>query len=185
MVLLAYDRYQRLLSKEDTLNTNEPVQPNVSEAEPSVAIEQHIETRDDTSGTSLNTDTDSDTLLQHFPKASRNRVRTILNYIRPLVKWNDRGEVTIEEREIPGSNIVDLIKVYIKDYKDFHPPGRDAFGELLLKVNVPKSVLSSSARPQLGKGLIPRPPGIPPPPGIPLKRKVRPFPVNTVKWLRL
>lgn len=180
VVLLPYDRYQRLLSKEDEANNvHDPERTTNPEPEPLLNKERSIETQNNASETSSNTDTESDTLLRHFPKATLNRVRSILSYIRPSVTWNDRGEVTIEDREIPGSNIVDLIKVYLKDYKDFHPPGKEAFGEILLKLNVPKSLLAISARSQSGDG------NLPPPPGIPVKRKVRTLPAKTVKWLRL
>ena len=124
----------------------------------------------------------SQTLNQHFPKYMHNRLLTLLTYIQPHVSWNDKGEVTVQERQIPGSNIVDLIKVHLKDYKDFQPVGKEAFGKILSELNVPVSLLAPSARQQSGSG------NFPPPPGIPLKRthlEDSYRPKEKVKWLRL
>lgn len=179
-VLLPYDRYQRLLSG---ILRNETA---MTTSEQEHTLQHGVE---DTAGISENA-TDSqavtprvpETLTRHFPKPMQNRLRSLLTYIQPHVSWNDKGEVTIKERHIPGSNIVDLIKVHLKDYKDFQPMGKEAFGKLLLELNVPASLLAPSARQQSGSG------NIPPPPGIPLKRKhledTSQAP-KKVKWLRL
>ena len=133
------------------------------------------------------TPTTSETLTQHFPKSMQNRVRSLLVYIQPRVTWNDKGEVTIEEKHIPCSNIVDLIKVHVKDYKNFYPVGKEVFTKLLSALNVPVSLLAPSARQQLqtGSGH-----DIPPPPGIPLKQShsedtLEEPTQKSKKWLRL
>ena len=101
----------------------------------------------------------------------------MLAYISPHVTWNDKGEVTIEGGNIPGSNIVDLVKGQLKDYKDFHPVGLDIFLNKLEDTNVPLSLLAVSRRVQTGQG------SIPPPPGSPVKRKKKY--TQRMKWLRL
>lgn len=182
LVLLPYDRYQRLLDKEVSPNVQEAVQSTVQE--PVQEVKEPVETQGSAPETNVKTETDSETLVQHFPKTLQNRVRSVLNYIRPHVRWNDRGEVTIDGVEIPGSNIVDLLKVHIKEYKNFHPVGQEAFGKLLTKLNVPTSLLSPSARQKSGQGQVPPPPGIPiKRPGIPLEHPEKT--TKPSKWLRL
>jgi hypothetical protein len=86
------------------------------------------------------------------------------------------GEVIIDGVKIPGSNIMDLVKVQLKDYKDLRPTGLEKFTDILKDTNVPLSLLTSSRRVQTGQGIIP------PPPGSPVKRKeVK----RKTKWLRL
>ena len=176
---MPYDRYQRLLAKDEPPKIQESSQVNTQEPVPSTEVQQLVETKDIPLETTVKAENSNEALLQHFPKSMQNRVRSVLHYISPHITWNDRGEVTLEEGEIPGSNIVDLIKVHVKDYKDFHPVGKEAFGKLLLKLNVPVSLLASSARPQSGQGTLP------PPPGSPVKRTIQPFKPKAVKWRRL
>lgn len=164
MVLLPYDRYQRLLSK-DERSTPEAETSDVATVSESRPSQELISS--------------SESLLQQFPKSMQHRVRGVLSYTRPHMSWNDRGEVTLEDKEIPGSNIVDLIKVHVKDYKNFHPPGKEAFGKLLVELNVPTSLLATDARQQSGRGQLP------PPPGKPVKRHVETSTSKKVKWRRL
>jgi len=179
-VLVPYDRYQRLVSgqakrESATTSTIDPL--------PSINEQTDLEEHED----KLATDSTNDrveNLFRHIPKAMRGRARSVLSYIWPYVSWNDKGEVSIKQRFIPSSNVLDLVKAHLKDYKDFRPVGKDAFGELLIELNVPKSLLAPSARLQTGRGQLP------PPPGIPEKRSSTEPSVNLpekkkVKWLRL
>ena len=78
-----------------------------------------------------------------------------------------------------GSNINDLIKIQLKDYRSFHPVGAEVFSQLVQESNVPQSVLTQARRYQIGSGKTPPPPGkIPPPPGKPVRQK------RTIKALR-
>ncbi|MEW8545072.1 MAG: hypothetical protein AB2693_16225 [Candidatus Thiodiazotropha sp.] len=182
-VLLPYDRYQRLLTgtvtEETSMTTSEQKHASKQGVEDSTDVNKKA-----TDCQAVTPRAAPEALIEHFPKPMHNRLRSLLVYIQPHVSWNDKGEVTIEEKRIPGSNIVDLIKVHLKDYKNFQPVGKEAFGKLLLDLNVPVSLLAPSARQhQSGSG------NIPPPPGIPLKRhypedSLQP-PEKSKKWLRL
>lgn len=176
LVLLPYDRYQRLLS---TSSTNEL---NILETTPSVIKQPEHEEKQAHSrvvDSTSNPDQDDGLLLQ-IPKSLQHRARTLLGYLKPYLTWNPCGEVTLEGREIPHSNIVDLLKVHLKDYKEFSPPGRDAFRQLLFKINVPQSVLAPSIREQTGGSRLP------PPPGTPVKRIQDSADVHMPhKWRRL
>ena len=179
-VLLPYDRYQLLFSgtleKEGTMSTSEQEHP------PQHGTEDAAQIMENDTANNPEHQGASETLTQHFPRSMQNRLRNLLTYIQPQLSWNDKGEVMIEEKRIPGSNIVDLIKVHLKDYKNFQPVGKKAFGQLLLELNVPVSLLAPSARQQSGSG------NFPPPPGKPLKRthlEDSYQPKEKVKWLRL
>ena len=178
-VLLPYDRYRRLLTgtvRDETAMSN-PAQEH--------ALQDGVEDSEIVTTCPALTQGAFETLKQHFPKPMQNRMRSLMVYIQPQVSWNDKGEVTIKDKLIPGSNIVDLIKVHLKDYKNFQPVGKEALGKLLSELNVPTSLLAQSARKQqqTGKGS-----DIPPPPGIPVDQinseQTLP-PPKKVKWLRL
>lgn len=197
MILLPYDRYQRLLSTSVDLTSQpdialKPEWTHVPKVE--TQLNEHTELANSHPTTDIGRTESEEDLLQQFPKAMRQKVRSVLHYILPHVTWNDRGEVTLHDHKIPNSNIVDLLKVYLKGYKEFNPVGKDAFGELLLEMNVPRSLLaphirhlnhedelapSSRGKQQLGGN------PLPPPPGLPLKRPEGNTVQQKVKWRRL
>lgn len=178
MILLPYDRYQRLLSSQHSAPSNE-VPENVSEPleaekpvdQPNSLPEYTAPSRD--SGA-------IELVLPSFPKSLQSRARALLTYISPAVSWNPKGEVLIDGEQIPDSNIVDLVKVQLKDYKNFKPVGLEKFTHILKNANVPLSLLANSRRGQTGQGL---PDTTPPPPGSPVTKK--PIQKQRIKWLRL
>ena len=182
-VLIPYNRYQRLLSTNESSNVAEKAKTSVSDDEQTIikSSEEEQNSTKESQVTKTKAENSSlESLLPHFSKSIRNRVKSLLTYIQPHVSWNSKGEVISKGSVIPSSNIVDLIKVHMKDYKDFRPVGKDAFGEILLELNVPTSLLAASVRQQMGKG------AIPPPPGIPVKRKLPQTSMpGRIKWLRL
>ena len=179
-VLLPYDRYQRLLSgmleNEASMSTSEV------EHSPQHGSEEAAHVTENAIANNPEHQRASETLTQHFPRSMQNILRNLLTYIQPHLSWNDKGEVMIEEKGIPGSNIEDPIKVHLKDYKNVQLVGKEAFGNLLLELNVPVSLLAPSARQQSGSR------NLQPPPGIPLKQthlEDSYQPKQKVKWLRL
>ncbi|KAJ8314766.1 hypothetical protein KUTeg_006916 [Tegillarca granosa] len=157
MVLVPYDRYQRLTAlKTDVKHTQEDVkrlnvQPEfiIPESIPEVKI--------------LAEDRPSiEEILVAVPVNVRNKARALLIHLSKHLKWNERGEISVDGRIIPGSNIVDLVKVSVKEYKDFKPVGLESFSKVIYDSNAPLSLIAPSKR-QIGSGL-------PPPPGIPTHR---------------
>ena len=137
MILLAYDRYQRLL----TVHVS-------AKAEESSLLSENPEVPKK-AGKSV------DDLLAFFPKTLKSRARALLTIISPRVTWNQRGEAIIGGESIPNSNIVDLVKVQLKDYKDIDLVGLGKFSRILRDINVPLGLLSSSRRDQTGQGKTP------------------------------
>ena len=149
MILLPYERYQRLLSTNKSSTVVEKAQVSVSGDDQTIIRSTEVE-QNNTKESEVTEPKENvlESLLPHFSKSIRNQVKSLLYYIQPHVSWNSKGEVILKGTLIPGSNIVDLIKVHIKDYKDFRSVGKDAFGELLIELNVPTSLLAASARHQ-------------------------------------
>jgi len=177
MVLLPYDRYERLVSAKGLNHAPSSEESDARQDNESVHPEPSVELEEPETNTTMTDDIES--VVSSFPKKLKSRARSLLTYISPSVTWNAKGEVTIEGVNIPGSNIVDLVKVQLKDYKDLHPIGLDKFSDILKDINVPLSLLTSSRRVQTGQGILP------PPPGSPVKRKRKDIPKRRAKWLRL
>ncbi|KAJ8320134.1 hypothetical protein KUTeg_001721 [Tegillarca granosa] len=156
MVLVPYDRYQRLTSfKPDQEVKYLDAQQNVKKlkiqseniipkTEPEVKILETLSIED---------------ILVAIPNNVRNKARALLNHLRKHLKWNDRGEISADGHIIPGSNIVDLVKASVKEYKDFKPVGLELFNKVIHDSNTPLSLLATSNK-QIGSGLQP-PPGAP------------------------
>lgn len=179
MVLLPYDRYQRLLTVKHDDSSTSTVNNTLHHQEKS--LEQvtpicHEHTEDTTEKQFTQ---DIERLITLFPKTLQGRARALLTYILPYISWNEKGEVTLSGEKIPNSNIVDLIRVQLKDYRDFRPSGVEKFDNFFKDINVPLSLLAISRRGQRGEG------NIPPPPGIPVKRKDENPKKLKVKWLKL
>ena len=174
MVLIPYDKYERLLtgqvSQPKPVNTTDTYTEQVTIHSPQ-QDNCHSNTQDST----------TEDLLSSLPLPLRSRAGVILNHLtkHTNLQWNDKGEITISGQLLKGSNITDLIKIQLKDYKSFHPIGAEVFSQLIQESNVPQSVLTQARRCQIGSGKTPHPPGkipappgkIPPPPGKPVRRK--------------
>lgn len=165
MVLIPYDRYQRLLA------SKEPKSVSTMDEEPTIVDQNALPDVSE-----QRTESEKiDKVVSYFPKGLRTRARSLLSYIVPRVTWNEKGEVVVDGNIIVNSNIVDLVKVQLNDYKHFRPTGLDIFTDIIKDSNVPLSLLASSQRVQT----------LPPPPGSPVKREKVQRKAQKVKWLRL
>ena len=172
MVLLPYDRYQRLLSVQE----HTPPLDIIDQEETDNNLEDKVPIQKEDVSELI---PDVQKVATLFPKSLRGRALALLTYVVPYVGWDSKLEATLSGEKIPHSNIVDLIKVQIKEYKDFCPVGTEKFERLLKDINVPLSLLSRVRREQEGRG------NIPPPPGTPIKRKVEAERSVNLKWLKL
>lgn len=182
MILLPYDRYQRLLNYQENNTDATATAEKIDQEGTANALEDIIPlcTKPKEVTSEKESSPDVEKLLPLFPKALRGRALALLTYIAPHVSWNDTLEVTLSGERIPYSNIVDLIKVQLKDYRNFSPVGLDKFEKLLKDINVPLSLFPRTRRGQEGRGIIPPPPGIPA-----KKRKGEPAETVKLKWLKL
>ena len=136
MVLIPYDKYERLLtgqvSQPEPVNTTDTYTEQVTLHNPQQDY-CHSNTQD-----SIHED-----LLSSLPLPLRSRAKVILNHLakHTNLQWNDKGEIIVNGKVVTGSNINDLIKIQLKDYRSFHPVGAEVFSQLVQESNVPQSVL--------------------------------------------
>ena len=112
MVLVPYDKYERLLSGQFT----QPKPLSITDTDrDQVTIDSSK--RDNLHP--ISPDKRTDDLLTSLPLSLRSRAEVILNHLNKHTNlhWNDKGEIIIDGQLIKGSNITDLIKIQLKDYK--------------------------------------------------------------------
>ncbi len=88
-------------------------------------------------------------IVETVPKRMRERATAILNRLktRPdVITWDRSGEVKLEGRNIPQSNISDLISDAVRGRKNFTPTGSKQFFHALSKINVPRDLVRNEER---------------------------------------
>lgn len=160
MVLVPYDKYERLIA-------GQLDQPKTEHSSETCSNKVDVDTSQSHQFHSNNESSLIDNILDSLPLSLRSKTKVLLDHLRKHtnLQWNDKGEIVVDGKLIKGSNIIDLIKVQLKDYKSFHPIGEEVFSHLVLESNVPLSLLTHSRRSQFGSGKLP------PPPGKPVRRK--------------
>lgn len=96
-------------------------------------------------------------VLKLLPLSLRSRAKVILDHLKKNISrtWNDKGEIIADGNLSTGYNIIDLIKVHLKDYKSLHTVGEKVFSQLVPDSNIPLSVLTQGSRCQFGSEKIP------------------------------
>ena len=102
-----------------------------------------------------------DKILMAIPKSLPNKAKALLGCLHeiPNIDWDEKGQVSIDKDLLTHSHISDLIKRSIFHYKRFNPVGMGSFHSVLVKNNIPCSILQQG----LGDYQFP-------PPGLPMKR---------------
>ena len=77
-------------------------------------------------------------------KAERLLIRLKVN---PEIKWNDRGEISINGRYIRRSNLIDLVNDVLRARKTApDPTGWEEFADVLRNSNVPQDLIGNPTR---------------------------------------
>lgn len=81
-------------------------------------------------------------------KSLSRKASNLLNLLgkSPLIGWDERGVVTINNTTIPGSNISDLLNDVLKSRKHSPPRGWQEFAHVLAALNVPREYIVNSQR---------------------------------------
>lgn len=85
-------------------------------------------------------------IIKMVPKTFRNKANILLNYLRNeqgAIEWDNKGTVTIRNKLIPNSNIVDLVNETLKTKKSTDSVGLLDFATLLQELNVPLEIVGN------------------------------------------
>jgi hypothetical protein len=88
-------------------------------------------------------------VIGHLPVTLRPKAATLLKRLkeRPDVfSWDESWQVKVEGKEIPDSNISDLVSDAMRARKNFNPKGAQDFFRALSKINVPKDIARNTER---------------------------------------
>ena len=88
-------------------------------------------------------------ILGNIPKTMRGRASMLLDRLktRPdVVSWDNTGQVVVDGKTIPQSNITDLISDAMRARKNFNPKGHKEFFRAMAKINMPKDVARNEER---------------------------------------
>ena len=125
MVLLPYERYQHLLL------CDQPPEAKQEDPVTSIQAEKPLDTNGLPPKVPLMKGKIRRRLLHDFQSPCKTECEVCWNIFNLTLRGHNKGEVSIRDKAIPGSKIVDLLKVHLKDYKDFNPVGIEAFQMLL------------------------------------------------------
>lgn len=90
--------------------------------------------------------------LQGVPKNKMNQAKILLQYIKnnPRVRWNNKGEILVDNQLINGSHVTDLLYDFSRDNKcGIAAIGHTALAGILKEANVPRRAVGNSQRWQL------------------------------------
>ena len=84
-------------------------------------------------------------IMATMPRKLRTRSESLLNMLSGTdISWTDKGEISIGENHITNSNICDLIKSVLCNYKTYKPIGFDVFVKALVTHNVPETLIQNT-----------------------------------------
>ena len=89
--------------------------------------------------------------VNDLPKNSRLRGQLLFNHIKrtPGIAWSENGEVILNGRKVPGSNITDLVHDFVRDRPTVQPAaGWKEFSDALKNSNVPQEAIGNKRRMQ-------------------------------------
>lgn len=112
-VVLSWEKYQRLIQQDSNKDKEE---------EESVYNQEQI--------------------LSTVPLKIKSRAKALLDLLSNTdISWNNNGECVINGHCIQGSNICDLVKCVLLNYKTFQPKGYNEFIQALASNNVPETLV--------------------------------------------
>lgn len=88
-------------------------------------------------------------ILSTVPKTYFKKGESLLNIISlssNKINWNSEGTVIIDDKRIPGSNIVDLINDLLRPLKRHDPIGWEVFAKALKEIKIPLIYLGNPKR---------------------------------------
>ena len=80
--------------------------------------------------------------INKFPRLYRDRGLSLLRYMKRNddIKWNEKGEFQYQDKTVPKSNILSLMKHAVSNSKS-KPKGVKIFYKVMSRLNVPKFII--------------------------------------------
>ena len=88
-----------------------------------------------------------DRIIKNIPKAYRVRAKRLFGHLKDYtgVSWNAKGEMVIDGKTLPGSNITVLVNDIIRKAKhEVDPVGRKSLVEQLSKTELPRGLIGNA-----------------------------------------
>ena len=83
----------------------------------------------------------SSIILNSVPVPMKKQASTLLQIIQRQpenMKWNNKGEIYVQGKIIPHSNLADLFNVIFSNRKSINVVGKEEFLKMLQEMNIPK-----------------------------------------------
>lgn len=124
--------------KEET-QTKDPLSAKTSEEEEKEEVQSNRSNQPYTTSEILNL----------IPKTYSKKGESLLNLLsfsKNKIHWNNDGAVIIDNEQLPGSNIVDLINDLLRPLKKSDPIGWETFAKALKEIKIPLCYLGNPKR---------------------------------------
>lgn len=96
-----------------------------------------------------------DTIILSVPQSFKRKTEILLQlldspHVEQRIAWDRRGEVTIDDKILPRSNIIDLINDTIRLRKNIQSHGREHFSWFLRDIGVPAEIFGNHELYEIG-----------------------------------
>jgi hypothetical protein len=87
-------------------------------------------------------------IIDSVPVSYQNRAKSLIGRIKDIdnLSVNRRGELLVDGSAVNGANIVDLVGDLLRKKKDFNPAGWEEFSKLLIRENIPETLVGNKDR---------------------------------------
>ena len=87
-------------------------------------------------------------VLDSAPQVLKKQAQLLMDRVKqdPSMSWNSKGELIVEGKAIPNSNIVDLVNDMLRKRKGVNPTGWQSFARQLHRSNVPQDLIRNQYR---------------------------------------
>jgi hypothetical protein len=95
-------------------------------------------------------------IVDVIPKSYKTKSKTLLECMvqsKPKIWWKENGEVVINNRTIPNSNILELVGDVLRPLKRSKPIGWEDFASILHDIRVPTACIGNPTNLKFMKGL--------------------------------
>lgn len=91
----------------------------------------------------------SELIVSSVPSTYRRQSKLLLDFLLSAasgrIKWDSKGEVSIDGRRLPGANIVDLVNDAARSRKSVKSTGRVEFAKLLRELRPPREFIGNAS----------------------------------------